>query len=654
MYLRLAPRSPPWLRAFVAATTLAASGCGAHEDELAVPRAAERGLEARGLEARRLERPFVSLDPQTTADSEPSLAEAPRFPLLPGERDDHSRSLGDTSHGRLHRGRRVEESEALGVLPRQRERELRHATDELATLLESAAKKLHAQTRTRLWIGNLAREGGGDIPWSVSHNSGRDADVAFAYRAPGGSPVDPPDLVRLPTGTCSTDGSLCLDVPRTWAIVRALVSHPEVHVQYVFVSEPIKKKLLAHAERAGERGLALERARELLRQPVGSAPHDDHLHVRVYCSELDLAAGCVDTGPIHAHLPPRRRARDEAASLARSTLAARAHPGRAAALARLALLREAGELERALGLLDDADPELRHAAVLYVGLYGGEAEVPRLVERFGRESEPAVLARIVDAVGELGGPLGGGFLRDLVAAADAAPVVAEAERGALSVLGLGSSGAERAPSPRGLRLSRPLDPFEPITLGERIVDPRLLRALAIEASAKADRLEPLGALLEVASSGAEADASRAVAALERITNHPFRSIERRRSGEAADSQAALARSVERWRGLARSMGAAPRAAWLVRGFAAAGYEVRALDASNAWELVRAVGGGEASSYNARRVLASISKLPAESLSFGAGDACRHHLRHFTEHRRRYRLGAAPPSVRAACARAGED
>ena len=158
----------------------------------------------------------------------------------------------------------------------------------------------------------------------------------------------------------------------------------------------------------------------------------------------------------------------------------------------------------------------------------------------------------------------------------------------------------------------------------------------------------------MASSGAEADASRAVAALERITNHPFRSIERRRSGEAADSQAALARSVERWRGLARSMGAAPRAAWLVRGFAAAGYEVRALDASNAWELVRAVGGGEASSYNARRVLASISKLPAESLSFGAGDACRHHLRHFTEHRRRYRLGAAPPSVRAACARAGED
>jgi penicillin-insensitive murein endopeptidase len=638
------------LSCYVAASSvLVASGCGAHDEELAVAVAAERGVAAHGLAS-----PAAASAPAMAPGPRAVEPEPPRFPLLPGEHDERSRSLGDTSHGRLHRGRRVEESVALGVLPRQRERELRHATDELATLLEEAAAKLHAETRTRLWIGNLARDGGGDIAWSVSHNSGRDADVAFAYRAPGGSPVDPPDLVRLPTGTCSTDGSLCLDVPRTWAIVRALVSHPEVQVQYVFVSEPIKRKLLAHAEKAGERGRTLERARELLRQPVGAAAHDDHLHVRVYCSEHDLASGCVDTGPVHAHVPPRHRARHEAVSLARATLAASGHAGRAAALARLALLREPGELERALASLADPDPELRHAAALYVGLFGGEAHVERLVDRFGRESDPAVLARLVDAVGELGGPLGGAFLRDLVAAADAAPVATDAGPGDLSVLGLTAPSAKQPATPRGLALSRPLDPFEPITLGERVVDPRLLRALAIEASAKADRLEPLGALLEIASSGVESDALRAASALERITNHPYWSLDRRRSGEAGDAHASLVRSVERWRSLARSMGTAPRSAWLVRGFVTAGYEVRALDAANAWELVRAVGGGEASSYNARRVLASIAKLPAESLAFSAGDACRHHLRHFSEHRRRYRLGAAPPPVRAACARAGED
>jgi hypothetical protein len=35
-----------------------------------------------------------------------------------------------------------------------------------------------------------------------------------------------------------------------------------------------------------------------LHQPGDSAPHDDHLHLRIYCSQNDRPLGCVDRGPV--------------------------------------------------------------------------------------------------------------------------------------------------------------------------------------------------------------------------------------------------------------------------------------------------------------------------------------------------------------------
>ena len=88
-----------------------------------------------------------------------------------------------------------------------------------------------------------------------------------------------------------------LDVPRNWALVRALLEDPYAEVQYLFCHERIRQQLLAHARAIGEDEGLVAKAEALLRQPSDSALHDDHLHLRIHCASDDRAYGCVDRGP---------------------------------------------------------------------------------------------------------------------------------------------------------------------------------------------------------------------------------------------------------------------------------------------------------------------------------------------------------------------
>ena len=66
------------------------------------------------------------------------------------------------------------------------------ATDELIEgLLRAARIVSQRKGGAKLVIGNLSRRKGGDISSSVSHNSGRDADVAFFTVRPDGTPTTP-------------------------------------------------------------------------------------------------------------------------------------------------------------------------------------------------------------------------------------------------------------------------------------------------------------------------------------------------------------------------------------------------------------------------------------------------------------------------------
>jgi penicillin-insensitive murein endopeptidase len=87
------------------------------------------------------------------------------------------------------------------------------------------------------------------------------------------------------------------DVATNWLLVRALLEDPVVDVQYLFIASPLRQMLLDHAVALGEPPELVERASAVLVQPGDALPHDDHLHLRIYCPPGDRALGCFDRGP---------------------------------------------------------------------------------------------------------------------------------------------------------------------------------------------------------------------------------------------------------------------------------------------------------------------------------------------------------------------
>jgi penicillin-insensitive murein endopeptidase len=90
-----------------------------------------------------------------------------------------------------------------------------------------------------------------------------------------------------------------------------MVGDPDARVTHVFVASPLRARLLAYAERAGAPSWLRIHAAELMQQPHGALPHDDHFHVRIGCPPW--MGGCVENPaprarPARATARPRRPA----------------------------------------------------------------------------------------------------------------------------------------------------------------------------------------------------------------------------------------------------------------------------------------------------------------------------------------------------------
>src|SRR5262249_29992679 len=107
-----------------------------------------------------------------------------------------------------------------------------------------------------------------------------------------------------------------IDVPRQWALVKALITDPLVEVQWLFVYEPLRQRLLAYAASIGEEQSLIDIAAATLRQPVGALPHDDHMHLRIYCPRSDRALGCEERGPLRWFAKPYKGAGLDAVAIA--------------------------------------------------------------------------------------------------------------------------------------------------------------------------------------------------------------------------------------------------------------------------------------------------------------------------------------------------
>lgn len=221
----------------------------------------------------------------------------------------HSTSLGSPTHGRLEGG--VHLPNKPGVILRN-ERSPNpgggFGTVELVQALVRAAERVAAEhPGAELVVNDIALEHGGEIEHHGSHESGRDVDVLFYYRHAKGGAVFPAKGIPVePDGTGYDYGDLAdpkddvkvrIDLARSWAFVAALIEDGHVELQRIFLVEHVRDMLLKEAEKRKAKPSTIARFADLTCQP--STPHDDHFHIRVYCTPEDIAAGCEDSQPIY-------------------------------------------------------------------------------------------------------------------------------------------------------------------------------------------------------------------------------------------------------------------------------------------------------------------------------------------------------------------
>lgn len=187
----------------------------------------------------------------------------------------------------------------------RRSRDARYGTVEVVRAIARAADTVAREAPgSELVVNDLGLPQGGRISHHGSHRAGRDADILFFVRddqgetrpavgeaiEPDGTGYDYKDL-----STPEDDVRVHFDAARTWRFVRALLEDREAEVQRIFVVEHLRAMLLAEAARSRAPSELVRRFADVSCQP--SYPHDDHLHVRWYCSFEDLRAGCEDLAP---------------------------------------------------------------------------------------------------------------------------------------------------------------------------------------------------------------------------------------------------------------------------------------------------------------------------------------------------------------------
>ena len=93
------------------------------------------------------------------------------------------------------------------------------------------------------------------------------------------------------------DKARVFDTRRNWLVVRSMVENKRLAVQRIYVAEVIRTRLLDWARANDQPAWVIERAGDLMCQP--GPPHDDHFHVRVFCSREDYGYGCRDAWPLY-------------------------------------------------------------------------------------------------------------------------------------------------------------------------------------------------------------------------------------------------------------------------------------------------------------------------------------------------------------------
>jgi penicillin-insensitive murein DD-endopeptidase len=204
--------------------------------------------------------------------------------------------VGSPTEGHLVGGAHLDAGPHLRIVPVYVNGDARWGLEPLVGMIDRAARTIHKQYPDAvLSLGHLSRPGGGEIDRHASHESGRDADVGFYVRNQQGKTIYADHFVAFKAdGTAPTWPGAQFDDAKNWALVSAFVSDSHARVSHIFVAAPLRARLLSYAEKIGVPPAIRTRAAELMAQPRGSLPHDDHFHVRISCPPGPTGDKCIE------------------------------------------------------------------------------------------------------------------------------------------------------------------------------------------------------------------------------------------------------------------------------------------------------------------------------------------------------------------------
>ena len=214
---------------------------------------------------------------------------APPTRAAPNPTTRAAKSVGSPSQGRLVGGRSVAASPDLRLVGYYR-----WGLPQLVGMVERAAGRVAAtHPGAVLTVGDLSREGGGDVGGHRSHESGRDVDLGFYLRDANGRPTRAARFATIgPDGRALGMAQVSFDDAANWSLVAALLTDREARVLQIFVADPLRTRLLRAAAGVGAPAHVRARAARVMLQPRHALPHDNHFHVRIGCPRA--SAQCLD------------------------------------------------------------------------------------------------------------------------------------------------------------------------------------------------------------------------------------------------------------------------------------------------------------------------------------------------------------------------
>lgn len=326
-------------------------------------------------------------------------------------------SVGDTRDGYLIHGKALPSPNPwVRQLPVQYERGIIYGTTELISLIMDTAKAMQKRyPGSIMMMGNMGLREGGDIPYSVSHNAGRDADIAFyMVEAATGEAAYLDNMYKINGRLLTQDGKYRFDLEKNTTLIEQLLSHPGIDVQFIFVAKHLRQAILRTLKRREASPEVMRRFEAVVQI---QAAHNDHFHVRVYCSKADICAGCVDRSLIHAHHedPVAVRAscvEKHARILSRKSSSA---DEKAASLQRLALMGEAQSYEASiLKSLRHEEATVRAAAALAAQSLGKEASAA-LAAQYEKEQDGDVRLALLKSLIQVQAAAARGYVHEAIA-----------------------------------------------------------------------------------------------------------------------------------------------------------------------------------------------------------------------------------------------